>query len=92
MTWLETVLQQLERGGPAGYRAGGQPCTEPTALAALALAAHGRKGRLRLLLRWLADRQLADGRLALSATEEGPGWVTPLAALAWVNGGAGAYS
>ncbi len=92
MTWIESALETLDDGTPSGYRVGSRPSSEPTSLAALALAAHGRSANADRLLGWLAARQLPDGRVALDEVEAGPGWVTPLAAVAWVAGGNGEFA
>jgi hypothetical protein len=83
MSWLEKALNLLDTGAPWGYRSLTKPCTEPTALAALALSAHGRSRSHEKALRWLASLQAADGSVGVSATHSEPGWPTSLAVLAW---------
>jgi len=65
------------------YRAGGSSFTEPAALAATALWAHGREAEATSALQWLSERQSPDGSLGVSASEPIPNWPTGLAVLAW---------
>jgi hypothetical protein len=57
MHWLDDALTRLSGQPCCGYRADGPPATEPTALAAMALAAHGRSSEARTGLEWLAAAQ-----------------------------------
>jgi hypothetical protein len=84
-------------GGSWGYRDGGSPAVEPTALAALGLIATGSgmcsdssptgtTGRLAAVRRaaaWLAERQREEGSLPAVAGRSMPGWATPYAMLLW---------
>lgn len=89
MAWLEEVLVRLTCRPCVGYRADGPAAVEPTALAALALAAHGRHEAARPALEWLARLQSPDGTLGITATLRQPHWPTGWALLAWsvVGGG-----
>ncbi len=89
MAWLEEVLMRLTCRPCVGYRADGPAAVEPTALAALALAAHGRHEAARPALEWLARLQSPDGTLGITATLRQPHWPTGWALLAWsvVGGG-----
>lgn len=81
MNWRAGLLGELH-GRPVGY--GRQsPSAEPTALAALALLAHGRHQSARPALDWLAVAQQPDGHVPLRPEPLGPPWTTALAALAW---------
>jgi len=86
MAWTDPLLEHLAAAEALGYRPGGSPASEPTALAALALLAQGRAADAEPKLRWLAERQAADGSVGITATEAAPGWPTPLAVLAWARG------
>src|SRR5439155_12198677 len=91
MNWADDFLQLLASSdsaasGGLGYRQGGTPAAEPTALAALALIAWERTADADAQLRWLADAQTADGSLGINAQERSPAWPTPLAVLAWRAG------
>jgi hypothetical protein len=73
-----------------GYRAGSEPCVEPTVLAALALLATAESEpcetcapAISAAATWLASLQQADGALGPAAPLPAPHWSTPLAALLW---------
>jgi hypothetical protein len=74
------ALRNPDGGWP--YQAGSASATEPTALAALALAdtAAGDEA-LPAAADWLAARQRAVGLFTASPTHEEGSWLTPLAAL-----------
>jgi hypothetical protein len=50
MSWLDETLARLSSQPCSGYRPNGPAAVEPTALAAMALAVHGR--REAATLRW----------------------------------------
>ncbi len=83
MDWLKSLLDRLAEMPEWGYRDGGEAATEPTAWAALALAAHGRTEAALRAQQWLVKRQAADGSLGVSATQDAPHWPTGIAVLAW---------
>lgn len=83
MHWLNAALDRLTDQPLAGYHAVAPIATEPTALSALALAAHGRADDARPALDWLAEHQNDDGSLGVSEQESDPCWPTSLAVLAW---------
>jgi hypothetical protein len=83
MTWLPQTLDQLAARPVCGYSRDSAPASEPTALAAQALAAHGRAGDAEKAADWLARIQAADGSVGVREGES-PGWPTSLAVLAWV--------
>ncbi len=85
-------LDQLERLTPGGYTMGGPPTAEPTAWAAVALAATGRSGAAGRAAGWLAEMQQPDGSVPAAAQADGPHWTTSLAVLAWEHAGAGRYA
>ncbi len=78
---LVTALDRLSRSIPCGYTPGQRPATEPTALACLALVAHGRPEAARRGVAWLASAQESNGHLPVRAAQ-GPGWATALGVLA----------
>ncbi|HJQ80935.1 MAG TPA: hypothetical protein VJ828_13325 [Lacipirellulaceae bacterium] len=77
------LIDRLEEDVPGGYSRGGEPTTEPTALAGLALAAHGRIECARLAATWLANQQADDGSIGISPSRPTPCWPTGLAILLW---------
>lgn len=83
VAWLNQTLAEIEAQPVRGYLVSGQPATEPTALAALALAAHGRLPPAARAGHWLARGQAADGSLGINRGEASPHWPTGLAILAW---------
>jgi len=89
MTQLERALDQLGSAAAWGYRPGGTPATEPTSLAVLALAAHGRDEAARRTCDGLARVQSAAGSLGVTRDESVPAWPTGLAVLAWVSASGG---
>ncbi|MBX3411840.1 MAG: hypothetical protein KF708_03915 [Pirellulales bacterium] len=87
MAWLDTILDTLARRPVCGYVVGGEPFSEPTALAALALVAQERIASARPALDWLAELQTSEGMLGLNHDEPWPHWPTSLALLAWLAAG-----
>lgn len=83
MSWLDEALARLAARPCCGYRAEGPPATEPTALAAMALWAHGHQVAAEIALDWLTEIQSADGSVPIDGSREGPGWATGWAVLAW---------
>jgi len=83
--WLETSIDALARQPAIGYAAADAPATEPTALAALALVAHGRIDAAQVAAQTLASWQQPDGDVSIRAGESAPGWPTSLAVLAWCH-------
>jgi hypothetical protein len=83
VNWTLDLIDRLEDVVPGGYSRGGEPTTEPTALAGLALAAHGRIEPARLAATWLANQQTGDGSIGISPTRPTPCWPTSLTILLW---------
>jgi hypothetical protein len=83
MDFVEPVLARLASAKSWGYHDGSETATEPTALAALALMAHGRAREARPKLEWLLARQSADGSVGVDAAQDTPGWATGWSVLAW---------
>jgi hypothetical protein len=84
MDYLSDVLTALASLEGYGYHATGPLATEPTALSALALLAHGRDADARPPLDWLVALQGADGSLGIEANQPAPGWATPWSVMAWL--------
>jgi len=92
--WIERARRELlsRRGSRTawGYREGGSPAVEPTALAGLALLATGGdpdsasdRPPAREAASWLARLQLQDGAVPAAPGPSLPGWATPHAMLLW---------
>lgn len=84
MAWLEAILDTISRHDHWGYRPRGPSAAEPAALAALALAAHGRNDAADQVGRWLVARQRTDGGVPIAEGENTPAWATAWAVLAWI--------
>jgi hypothetical protein len=83
VNWLDQTLDELKRQPGIGYKVGDAPAAEPTALAVLALAGHGRVEAARKAADALASMQQTNGEVAVRAGEQWPGWPTSLAVCAW---------
>jgi hypothetical protein len=83
MNWTLDLIDRLENVAPGGYTAGGEPTSEPTALAGLALAVHGRIKSAQLAATWLASQQADDGSIGVSPSRPTPCWPTSLAIILW---------
>ena len=83
MPWLREAVDRLALHPCCGYSADAPPATEPTALTAMALWAHGRRASAQAGLAWLAQTQSASGSVPIDASHDGPGWATGWAVLAW---------
>lgn len=81
--WQGTILLSLVREPLIGYAPSSLPATEPTALAALTLIAHGKKDLARPALDFLTSIQSPDGSVGVRKGEPEPQWPTSLAVLAW---------
>jgi hypothetical protein len=81
--WLDETLDALARQPLIGYADGGAPASEPTAIAALALARHDRLVEAKKAATFLAEIQSADGSVGVRPGEPTPGWPTSLAVVAW---------
>ena len=88
MSWQNTVIRRLTSGanpnGGWGYRPNATTCSEPTALACLALASHGvESAHQARALDVLGELQRSDGGVPVSAQVTSPCWTTSMAILAW---------
>jgi hypothetical protein len=83
MNWTLDLIDRLAAVVPGGYHAGGEPTTEPTALAGLALIAHRRSDIAHVAADWLASQQAPLGSIGISPHRPTPCWPTGLAILLW---------
>jgi len=83
MAWFSEALDRLANRPCCGYAADGPASTEPTALAAMGLLAHGYDEPAARGLNWLCDVQRSDGSLGIDASNAKPCWATGWAVLAW---------
>lgn len=83
MNYLDPIVDALAAENAWRYQPRSEPASEPTALAGLALAAHGRHDAAARACAWLAAAQNNDGSVGVRAADPTPGWPTPLAVLAW---------
>jgi hypothetical protein len=81
--WVYQTLDALQKQPAIGYAAGAAAAAEPTAIAALALFAHGRVEAAQEAAKALAEWQQASGLVSVRAGEPAPGWPTSLAVLVW---------
>ena len=83
MRFLIDLIEKLAANAPGGYSSAGEAASEPTALAAVALAAHGRIDAATFAAEWLVEQQSEAGNVGVSPTQSTPSWPTSLAILAW---------
>jgi hypothetical protein len=83
VSWLHPILDALAEQPQIGYAPGAAPAAEPTAIAALGLAAAGRNRSAQQAADALAGWQQATGAVGVHANDLIPGWPTSLAILAW---------
>ncbi|MFN0020224.1 MAG: hypothetical protein ACKVP0_18335 [Pirellulaceae bacterium] len=81
--WLDQVIGTLEKNPVIGYLPQAAPATEPTAVAALTLIAHGKQESAKRASEFLKSIQSADGSVGVREKEPDPKWPTSLAVLAW---------
>lgn len=81
--WLHTALEVLSTEAGWRYAPQGPLACEPAALAALALAGHGRLDAARSACDWLLAQQGSDGSVGVYTGQTQPGWPTGWALLAW---------
>jgi hypothetical protein len=91
MQLLSDALDALARQPVCGYALGARPASEPTALAALALHAHGQGDAAGQAAAYLCVMQADDGSVGVLAGQSSPGWPTSLAVLAWLAAGGKRY-
>ncbi len=83
MDYLDTVLRRLAASDLCNYHPGLPAATEPTALAAIALFAHGRDTQAARLADRLLEMQNRDGSVGVDRLDQTPGWATGWSVLAW---------
>lgn len=83
MTWVDPILDELARSPGIGYSPQGTTAAEPTAIASLAFAAHGRPAAALTAADQLVTLQQANGEVGVRSGESTPGWPTSLAVVAW---------
>ncbi len=83
MSWLQTAFELLATEEGWRYAPNGPLACEPVALAALALAGHGRYDQARPACEWLVRQQGKDGSVGVLAGQAAPAWPTGWAILAW---------
>jgi len=83
MDWTKPILDSLAAQPAIGYLPGAALAAEPTAIAALALAVHGRHEAAQRAADALVKMQGDDGAVGIRAGEAAPGWPTSLAIVAW---------
>lgn len=92
MAWVEEAIDWLRAAqrpnGAWGYGSSpsqGEPAVEPTALAAMALGAHGCQSGT--ALDWLTEMQRSDGGFPVGPRHAESNWATSPAALCLLSGG-----
>lgn len=83
MPWTDELIERLAAVPVGGYHVGSIDASEPTALAALALARANRPKEALAATEFLSQLQRADGSVPVQPGTEWPGWPTTLAILAW---------
>ncbi len=83
MDYLDPLLSRLAASDLCGYHPGMPAATEPTALVAMALFAHGRDPSAQRLVDRLLEMQNRDGSVGIDRLQQEPGWPTAWALLAW---------
>ncbi|MBI2823563.1 MAG: hypothetical protein HYX69_02595 [Planctomycetia bacterium] len=83
MSITDQALDFLDGQTAWSYHPGSAPASEPTAWAALALAAYGRQAAAQRARDGLAAAQTSSGAVGVRRDGASPGWPTPLAILAW---------
>ena len=84
MDSLTTILDRLSASDLCGYQPKAPATTEPTALAAMALIAHGRDRAAEPLVQRLVEMQNKNGSIGIDRLHPEPCWPTGWAALAWL--------
>ena len=83
MAWTTDLLDLLASEIPCGYHSDGPAASEPTALAGLAMLAHGRQGGAHAAADWLVRLRSGDGSVGVTESQAEPRWPTSLAILLW---------
>jgi hypothetical protein len=88
-SWIDTLIDELADETHWSYTLGGTIAAEPTAVAALALYAHGRGDAAARACRRLSELQATDGSVGIARDRPTPCWPTGWAVLAWTTLAAG---
>lgn len=83
MKWISSALERLAREPICGYLPNQSAASEPTALAALALAGSSYHAPAQRAAEWLAELQSPEGSIGVRRDAPRPRWPTALAVLAW---------
>lgn len=81
--WIGDTLAALAARPAIGYAPQAAVAAEPTAIAAMALVAHGRVDAARPAAEALVKLQADSGTVGVRSGEPGPGWPTSLAIVVW---------
>ncbi|MEX0820473.1 MAG: hypothetical protein WD070_12805, partial [Pirellulaceae bacterium] len=92
MHWHGEIIDELRRMPCCGYHQAAPPSTEPTALAAIALAHSGNPRAAIPATEWLASLQMEAGSVGIRQDQTTPCWPTSLAILAWIRVDAARYA
>ncbi len=87
LQFASECVSQIRGIDRCGYSADGVWAAEPTALACVALAAHGERTAALRLANQLADAQQTSGAVPANSEHDSPAWPTSLAILAWIAAG-----
>ncbi len=83
MEFAVELIARLASAKSFGYHDASPSAVEPVALSAIALLGSGPAKSALALLRWLCERQNADGSLGVDPSEAAPCWPTAWAIIAW---------
>jgi hypothetical protein len=83
MDFAAELIARLASAKSFGYHDASPSAVEPVALSAIALVGSGPAKSALPLLRWLCERQNADGSLGVDPSEAAPCWPTAWAIIAW---------
>ena len=82
-TWLQNTLDRLEESPKCDFAVNGPGASEPSALAALALADYGKGKSTERVGEFLRTLQYTEGHIGMRSKEPEPHWPTSLALLVW---------
>ena len=83
LNWRDELIDRLAECPRCGYAATDIVASEPSTLAALALAGEGRFESCDQVAQWLERVQTADGSVGVRENERVPCWPTSLAVMVW---------
>jgi len=85
MGWIDELVDRLAERFDWPYHSGGPGAAEPTALAALVLAAHDRVAAAGRAAAALVAMQHPGGSVGITTHQSRPRWPTGLAVVAWLH-------